>query len=92
MVRGWGFERRFLSQKINLILVIVMQMKAIYGGEVLKPLMKLDLREEGGILIEVKRHRLSIQQDFTPPESSVEFQGCFGMNTIRIVSGENADR
>jgi len=36
-----------------------MQMKAIYRDQVLKPLTKLDLRENEEILITIKKHRIS---------------------------------
>jgi len=49
--RDWGFERRFLSPKTNLIIVMVMRTKAIYKDEVLKPLTKLGLRE--GEVVEI---------------------------------------
>jgi len=42
-----------------MILVTLMQMKAIYGDQVLKPLVKLDLRENEEILITIKKHRIS---------------------------------
>jgi predicted DNA-binding antitoxin AbrB/MazE fold protein len=47
----WGFERRFLSPKTDLITVMVMRTKAIYKDEVLKPLTKLGLRE--GEVVEI---------------------------------------
>ena len=54
VVEGWGFERRFLSPKTNLILVMVMRMKAIYQDAVLKPLTKLDLRDGEEVEIALK--------------------------------------
>jgi predicted DNA-binding antitoxin AbrB/MazE fold protein len=50
-VWGWGFERRFLSPKTDLIIAMVMRTKAIYKDEVLKPLTKLGLRE--GEVVEI---------------------------------------
>ncbi len=47
----WGFERRFLSPKTDLIIAMVMRTKAIYKDEVLKPLTKLGLRE--GEVVEI---------------------------------------
>ena len=68
MLRGWsrrglgagamvwrGFERRFLSLKTNLILVMSMRMKAIYKDAVLKPLTKLDLKEGDVVVIDLKK-------------------------------------
>ena len=55
----WGFERRFLSPKTNLILVMVMRMKAIYKDAVLKPLTKLDLREGEIVVIDLKKASMS---------------------------------
>ena len=52
-VCGWDWvsERRFLSPKTDLIIVMVMRTKAIYKDEVLKPLTKLGLRE--GEVVEI---------------------------------------
>ena len=36
-----------------------MQLNAIYGDKVLKPLTKLDLRENEEIIIAIKKHRIS---------------------------------
>jgi predicted DNA-binding antitoxin AbrB/MazE fold protein len=36
-----------------------MRIRAVYGGEVLRPLEKLGLREKEEILIEIKKHRIS---------------------------------
>jgi len=54
-----GLNGRFLSLKTNLILVMLMRIKAIYKDEVLRPLQKLGLREKEEILIEIKKHRIS---------------------------------
>ena len=54
-----GLNGRFLSLKTNLIMVMLMRIKAIYKDEVLRPLQKLGLREKEEILIEIKKHRIS---------------------------------
>ena len=36
-----------------------MRIRAVYGDEVLRPLVKLGLREKEEILIEIKKHRIS---------------------------------
>jgi len=54
-VYGGRFERRFLSLKTNLILVMSMRMKAIYKDAVLKPLAKLDLKEGDVVVINLKK-------------------------------------
>ena len=60
--RAWvcvGLNGRFLSLKTNLILVMLMRIKAIYKDEVLMPLQKLGLRGKEEILTEIKKHRIS---------------------------------
>ena len=58
-VRVMGLNGRFLSPKTNLMLVMLMRIKAIYKDEVLRPLQKLGLKEKEEILIEIKKHRIS---------------------------------
>jgi predicted DNA-binding antitoxin AbrB/MazE fold protein len=52
-----GSKKRFLSVKINLILVINrgIKVKARYENEMLKPFGKLDLKEGEDVEIEVKK-------------------------------------
>ena len=45
----------FLSLETNLILVMLMRMKAIYKDAVLKPLTKLDLNEGDVVAIDLKK-------------------------------------
>ena len=54
-VRYAGAGKGFLSLKTNLILVMPMRMKAIYKDAVLKPLTKLDLKEGGRVVIDLKK-------------------------------------